>query len=570
MRHVLAVVCVALACATPAQAAPPGWSPLPRLLTPRDGGYTATLLPSGKVLVSGGASGSLFLASTELFDPATNTWASGPGMSNDRYGHTATRLKDGRVLVVEGERNPSKKTAEVFNPVTSTWTPTPDLDDKRTGDTATLLPDGNVLVAGGAATYQVYETGTNTWRAPKAAPANVSGATATLLPTGKVLIAGGTVAGASTAQTWLYDPVADAFTAGKPLGSPRSGHTATLLRNGRVLVAGGYDSTGGGLLSSAETSDPASGTWAPTGGMARTHSSQSATLLTDGRVLLVDQTSAEIYNPSTGGWGEIDAPAYTHYDPQATLLADGTVLVAGGNNALSGLGDRPSERWTPATTLDAPSQVEFGSQFVGSASAATSVEVTNTGSSPLFVDAVTVDGDYSLAGEHCSGAPVAPGGACTVDVRFGPVAAGERAGTLRVKANTSDREHAIALLGSGTARPVDPPPFATPTPVLTPAPVVPAPVPPKPVVEIDFHGRYSPSGLSRAKACSGRVTLELRRGRTVIDRAATRLDRRCRYAVTFSFRRTRIGKAKSLTVVARFHGNRYLGATTNRFTVRVP
>ena len=475
-------------------------------------------------------------------------------------------LKDGRVLVIQGELNPSLKTAEVFNPATAAWSPTPDMSEKRSGAAASLLPDGNVLVVGGAATDQVYVTATNTWRAAKVAPTSVSGATATLLPTGKVLLAGGTVGSGTTAQTWLYDPVADSFTAATPLGAPRRGHTATLLRNGRVLIAGGFNSSAGGLLSSAELFDPATGNWAPTGGMRRTHSGHSATLLTDGRVLLVDQTSAELYDPSSGAWGPTDVPAYSHYDPEATLLADGTVLIAGGF-AAAGAGNPPSERWTPATTLQAPAQEDFGALVVGSATDAFAVTIHNTGSSLLLVDAVTADGDYSLAAERCSRAPVAPGGSCSIDVRFAPVAAGERPGTLRIMGDTTQREHTVALRGVGNPPPV-PQPSATPTPAPTAAPT---PVPaPTPVVKIVFRGRYSPSGLTRAKACKGRVKLQLRLKRTVLDRAATKLDRRCRYEVRFSFKRAKIGKAKSLTVVARFHGNRYLGATTNRFTVRVP
>ena len=108
----------------------------------------------------------------------------------------------------------------------------------------------------------------------------------------------------------------------------------------------------------------------------------------------------------------------------------------------------------------------------------------------------------------------------------------------------------------------------SPAPSPSPAPTVARP--PSTVVEIAFKSGYSAVGLPRSRACRGKVTLELRRGKTVLDRAATRLDRRCRYRVTFRARRSRIGSAKTLTVTVRFHGNRYLGATRNRFRVKVP
>ena len=115
------------------------------------------------------------------------------------------------------------------------------------------------------------------------------------------------------------------------------------------------------------------------------------------------------------------------------------------------------------------------------------------------------------------------------------------------------------------------PPVATANPAPTPKP---SPgqrtVVPSRFISVPFEGAYRIGKLSRAKACKGRVTLELRRGKVVLGRATTRLDRRCRYSATFSIGRARVGKAKVLVVVARFHGNRYLGATKNRFTIQAP
>jgi Abnormal spindle-like microcephaly-assoc'd, ASPM-SPD-2-Hydin len=302
--------------------------------------------------------------------------------------------------------------------------------------------------------------------------------------------------------------------------------------------------------------------------MAAAREDHAALLLADGRVLIVggSNKTAEIYDPSTRNWSGAGSLTQSRAGFSATLLKDGTVLVSGGSRADGGV-LASSERWVPETTLAAPAALDFGEQTVGTAGVARTVTITNTGRSPLLIDAATAGGEFAVTDDRCTSAAVAPGAGCSVELQFGPFSSGPRQGTLRVRANTARREHDGVVGGTGVAAPA-PLPRATPAPRAEPTPVPVAKR--KPTVEIEFRSRYSPAGLSRAKACRGRVTLQLRRGKRVLARRATRLDRRCRYTTTFSFKRTRIGAARTLTVVARFHGNRYLGATTNRFKVDVP
>jgi WD40 repeat protein len=111
------------------------------------------------------------------------------------------------------------------------------------------------------------------------------------------------------------------------LNIARSGHTATLLPNGKVLVVGG-DSSGSG-----ELYDPATGTWSLTGSLNTPTGGHTATLLPNGKVLVVGDYNdrAELYDPATETWsltGSLNMkPRQGH---TATLLPNGQVLVVAG------------------------------------------------------------------------------------------------------------------------------------------------------------------------------------------------------------------------------------------------
>jgi N-acetylneuraminic acid mutarotase len=124
------------------------------LNTPR-GFHTATLLPNGKVLVVGGTLGmdGGELAVTELYDPATGAWSTDPtwDLTNPRESHTATLLPSGKVLVTGGWGSGIVyNSAELYDPATGTWTETANLCQARIYHTATLLPNGQIIVAGGS------------------------------------------------------------------------------------------------------------------------------------------------------------------------------------------------------------------------------------------------------------------------------------------------------------------------------------------------------------------------------------------------------------------------------------
>jgi Galactose oxidase, central domain/Kelch motif len=232
---------------------------------------SATLLPNGKVLIVGGWGGDLGvstglpLSSAELYDPGTGTFIATGAMAAGRWNHTATLLPSGSVLVVGGKTDDFGvfSSAELYDPASGTFTSTGALNGSRAGHTATLLPDGRVLIAGGVGnpdvfpSAELYDPASGIFTATGAMIAIRSAHTATLLPNGKVLVAGGLGApdvasgpqpALSSAE--LYDPASGTFTATGSMTTARDSFTATLLPNQKVLIAGGANAAGS--LSSAE------------------------------------------------------------------------------------------------------------------------------------------------------------------------------------------------------------------------------------------------------------------------------------------------------------------------------
>jgi hypothetical protein len=257
----------------------------------------AVTLPDGTVLVAGGAG-----TATEIYDPATNKWTTGPALPASNTSPTfATTLPNGTVFVMG-------TSAAAYDPITKTWRalatpPTPVLRGNNgwttlaNGDvatTSTMQYGGDQIPPLPLTGPSIYHWVTDTWTTTPAPTVNLGkGLVAAALPNGNIMIAGGVIPyiwfPAPSRAVMEVNPTTGVWTTDADL--PRyslsnlyvDGSELVQLPNGSILATGGND-----------TAD-------------------------------VDY----VYSPDAGTWTQV--PGRTASDSTFTTLADGSVLAAGGN-----------------------------------------------------------------------------------------------------------------------------------------------------------------------------------------------------------------------------------------------
>lgn len=193
------------------------WDEGPRMAVPRRD-HTATQLEHvDKIVVVGGRDGGTTHLTGEFYSPMAGHFMPAGSMQFGRWNHTATLLKNGDLLVAGALPRDPSDTAELFHEPTTSWTRTGDLTlGRRFGHTATRLDDGRVLAVGAYTFFtppeerveEIYDPATGEWTSVAPLIALRDGHTASLLPDGTVLVVGGKLGPTYYASTELFDPSA--------------------------------------------------------------------------------------------------------------------------------------------------------------------------------------------------------------------------------------------------------------------------------------------------------------------------------------------------------------------------
>ncbi len=311
-------------------------------------GHTATLLPDGRVLLIGGMisvrGDEVSTASTEIYDPQTGTTTPSGKVNTPRAGHTATLLPDGDVLVTGGGADQKAMiSAELYRAKTGEFVPVGPMLAPRERHSATLLADGRVLVIGGTVAQpsdaaDIYDPRTRTFTASARMRFRRAAHSSTVLKDGRVLIAGGAESLESVSRSVeIYDPANNSFTEAGQMQAPRYKHSVVSLEDGRVMILGGSDERDwDSRRQSVEVYDPASGRSRMIAPMnrARFKFPNAAAITRNGKMIVGGGgRRVEVYDHNTNRFvvsgGSVEDEWFY---AMATPLLDGRVFIAGGYN----------------------------------------------------------------------------------------------------------------------------------------------------------------------------------------------------------------------------------------------
>lgn len=320
-----------------------GWTSGPDLNEARLA-HTMTLLPGGRILVTGGTSDAgAILGSTEIWDPATDAWTNGPSLSEARTGHAAHLLEDGRVLIVGGvgTMGQALATTELFDSTSDTMAAGPATSGAHGSPRVVEVPDGRLLLMNGdpaasAPTTDFFEPLKEIWRSPGEPFAQAP--EPTLHPFDGTMVAVATYKpdGEPIGMEFWYNADTageggEQFESFRLPGCVGQGHLAVRITGSESVLAGGASDGGSGCVALL-------GSGGPSGAMVEDNVPVTdAFLLGDGRAFLGNRDAASVLSP---GQTKLET-----FEPlpveqvRAVVRADFAAMTSGGTDGTSAVRD---------------------------------------------------------------------------------------------------------------------------------------------------------------------------------------------------------------------------------------
>jgi PKD repeat protein len=433
------------------------------------------------MIFGGGDQSSASTATTEIIDLSVDNpqWAYGPSMSQPRIEMDATMLPNGKILVSGGSVNDedtgsASRNADMYDPTTNKFSSAgSDVFDRLYHSVTLLMPDATVWVAGGNPERGTYEPHMEIYSPPY------------LFNSDGTLATRPSIAGAPSAVGY-----GSAFQVQTP--DAASIATVVLMRNGSSTHAFDMDQRYVGLAFTAGSgtltvTGPPNGNIAPPGYymmflMNSAGVPSVAAMVQVTSAATVETPTGTITNPTSNvtidvgqsvsysGTGTSPDGSITGYSwsfpggsPNASTLANpGTVIYSTVGTYTTTLTVTDSNGQTdphpPTRTITvvsapsaqwSPSSVSFGNQEVGSASTVHQVNLSNTGTATLNISGITASGDFSQT--NTCAATLATGASCMVSVTFTPTQTGTRTGTLSVADDATGSPQTVSLTGTGVA-----------------------------------------------------------------------------------------------------------------------
>jgi hypothetical protein len=310
-------------------------------------GHTATLMPSGLVLIAGGAvgNGSTILNSATLYNPVDGGFSALPPMNGARVNHVAVLLPDGRLLVAGGLSDISgstRKSVEIFDPTlgdAGMWIPSGDMLTPRASFAGFWLPElqrvlfvGNWVSFEDAQLTELYDPDAGFGVDAGYLMTSVMGEPVVRWTSDRI------IAPFSLSQGEMFDPAALLW---EPIAGPNEDHAygfSALLSTGQVFVTCGM---------SEETTLFDGATWNPTHSSPQQRLAPIGGALPSGDVLVVSgyataddggpndyspMTTAQLFLADSGTWTDAGTTKYAHLGGTVTPLPGGILLICGGDS----------------------------------------------------------------------------------------------------------------------------------------------------------------------------------------------------------------------------------------------